>query len=345
VELAGKYGARVHGSIEELVADPQVEIVHIASIPSLHASHAMAALRAGKHVLSEKPLATTLADGQQVVSMCQRRQVCCSVNFMMRYGPLWEPVKKLVDRQILGEPLRAEVVNCAGDSGLPADHWFWDDGLSGGIFIEHGVHFFDLISSWLGNGRVTAAGTVRRPDTKIVDQAFCQVRYGRRASGSFYHGFHQADALDRQEVRLIFERGEIVLRGWIQSEFHLQACVDAAVRAQLSEILREVDAAAAAEVQEKSGGILCCSWSSPLDRQALYGQAVRDLMVDLIGSIHSPAGPPRVTAGDGLAALAQAVEARKLSFHDKSDEEATPLWTDWLRRIWSVLPRAIPRAS
>jgi predicted dehydrogenase len=48
-------------------------------------------------------------------------------------------------------------LNEAGDEGLGPEHWFWDRDTSGGIFVEHGVHFFDLVASWLGAGHVVAA--------------------------------------------------------------------------------------------------------------------------------------------------------------------------------------------
>jgi predicted dehydrogenase len=66
--------------------------------------------------------------------------------------------------------LRGTFENYASDEGLGPDHWFWDRTKSGGIFIEHGVHFFDMFAGWLGVGTVESAGRVRRPESGIEEQ-------------------------------------------------------------------------------------------------------------------------------------------------------------------------------
>ena len=86
---------------------------------------------------------------------------------------------------------------------LTADHWFWDETKSGGIFIEHGVHFFDMFSGWLGKGKVVNALQMQRPgiDEKITDRVQATVLY-KEGIVNFYHGFDQPKILDRQEMRL-----------------------------------------------------------------------------------------------------------------------------------------------
>ena len=76
---------------------------------------------------------------------------------MQRYNPLYEVVNKIVKEKILGNFLHGFFENYASDENLNADHWFWDETKSGGIFIEHGVHFFDMFSGWLGEGKVVNA--------------------------------------------------------------------------------------------------------------------------------------------------------------------------------------------
>jgi predicted dehydrogenase len=321
--LAAKYRLRHHESLEALVADPEVQLVHVATIPALHAAHATVALRAGKHVLCEKPLATRSADAEAILALAEERQVQLGINFVMRYSPLWQPVEALVRERLLGAPLRAEVVNCAGDSGLPADHWFWDENQSGGIFIEHGVHFFDLIASWLGEGGiVTGADRLRRPGTSAIEQVSCNVRYGAETSAGFYHGFHQFDCLDRQQVRLIFERGELVLSGWVARKFELRAALPVAecdrVKALFpaAEITRFSDASGPSHHRGRDEMIdeaLQLSWCDPRDGQKLYATAIRDLVTDFVTTIRDPAHVPRVCARDGLAALRQAGQAHEIS--------------------------------
>ncbi|HEY0790197.1 MAG TPA: Gfo/Idh/MocA family oxidoreductase [Chthoniobacterales bacterium] len=320
--LAAQYGLRHHPNLEALVSDPEVHLVHVATIPSLHAVQAMAALAQGKHVLCEKPLAVSISEAEAMMALALDKHVLCGINFVMRYGPLWAPVNVLARERILGAPLRAEVVNCAGDSGLPANHWFWDENRSGGIFVEHGVHFFDLIASWFGaGGTVMSAECLYRPGTAFVEQVSCNVRYGEQTSAGFYHGFHQFDCLDRQQVRLIFERGELLLSGWVAGTLQLRAALNTVQRRRVealfptAQISQFSDASGLHRRRGREEGIdvaLELTWADPRDSQTRYGAAIRDLMADLIEAIRNPGHVPRVGATEGLAALRQAVSAREL---------------------------------
>ena len=140
--LARGRDLEVYEDLNDMLGDPQVRFVHVATTPARHAEHTLAALAHGKHVFCEKPIATKLADAQAVVREADRRGLRLGVNFVMRYGPLVLPFKEVIDSQVLGAPLRGIFTNRAGVGGLPEEHWFWDEAESGGIFVEHGVHFF-----------------------------------------------------------------------------------------------------------------------------------------------------------------------------------------------------------
>ena len=129
-----------------------VDVVYIATPPFLHHAQAMAALEAGKHVIVEKPLAMTVAQADELIAAARRRDRLLVANLMQRYNPLFDAVRRLVEARVLGEVLHGSFENYASDENLPAEHWFWDRAKSGGIFVEHGVHFFDLFAGWLGRG-------------------------------------------------------------------------------------------------------------------------------------------------------------------------------------------------
>ena len=137
-----------------LLANPEVDLVYIATPPFLHYRQARAALLAGKHVICEKPLALTVAEADELVVLARQNGRLCIANLMQRYNPLFESVRQLIASRALGEFLHGSFENFASDEGLSLEHWFWDREKSGGIFIEHGVHFFDLFSGWLGEGTV-----------------------------------------------------------------------------------------------------------------------------------------------------------------------------------------------
>ena len=97
---------RAHGSYEGLLADPEVDAVYIPLPNHLHAEWAIAAARAGKHVLCEKPLATTVADAERMVEVCENEGVRLMEAFMYRLHPSWEGVRDLVSSGRIGS-LRA----------------------------------------------------------------------------------------------------------------------------------------------------------------------------------------------------------------------------------------------
>jgi len=95
--VANRYDIpNVHGSYEALLADPDVDAVYIPLPNHLHAQWTIAAARAGKHVLCEKPLAMTATDAQAMVDACEAEGVRLMEAFMYRHHPSWQAVKALV---------------------------------------------------------------------------------------------------------------------------------------------------------------------------------------------------------------------------------------------------------
>lgn len=215
-KLGNKHGAIVYPDPETLLENKRIDLIYIATPPSFHFEQTKLALLAGKHVICEKPAALTTEDAEELYSLASSKQLLYVVNLMQRYNPLFKAVDVLIKHKVLGNFLHGYFENYASDENLLPSHWFWDESKSGGIFIEHGVHFFDLFSGWLGKGKVLSSVQISRPgiEEKIVDRVQATVLY-EEGLVNFYHGFDQPNILDRQEMRLQFERGEITLNGWI----------------------------------------------------------------------------------------------------------------------------------
>ncbi len=215
-QMSEEFSLKVYDQIDQVLADKDIHLIYIATPPYLHYAQSKMALLAGKHVVCEKPAALKTSEAEELVALARSRELLYVVNLMQRYNPMFEIVRTIIQEKILGSFLHGFFENYASDENLGPGHWFWDESKSGGIFIEHGVHFFDLFEGWLGAGKVAGAWQLERGDgeDKIIDRVQATVLYNGGLV-NFYHGFDQPKILDRQEMRLQFERGEITLYEWV----------------------------------------------------------------------------------------------------------------------------------
>ena len=311
--------------IDQLLARNDIQLVHIATPPFTHPPLVMRALEAGKHVLCEKPLATTLQDAQAMIDLAAKQKRLLAVNLIMRYNPLCEAVKKIIDAQYLGQPLHGFFENDAKDEPLPPDHWFWNRRKSGGIFIEHGVHFFDLFNWWLGPAHVEAAQQSIRPGTDLVEQVNATVRYNNTVLVNFFHSFTQADRMDRQEMRLLFERGTLRLLEWVPTSIQLDALLTGGDLEKLTDLLpdAQVETLATYTGDDRRvtsrhkpcevDGRYRITASTGMDKPDLYRQVLCSLLTDQITATRDPNHTRRITETNGYTSLATAVAATCLA--------------------------------
>jgi predicted dehydrogenase len=322
---AARFGVANVEEVGDLFARDNVNAVYIATPPFLHFPQAMAALEAGKHVIVEKPLALTVAQADQLVVTARHRDRLLVANLMQRYNPLCGAVRRLVEARVLGDVLHGSFENCASDENLPAEHWFWDRGKSGGIFVEHGVHFFDLFAGWLGPGRVEAAQVGVRPGTAIVEHVHATVRYQGAALVNFYHGFHQAGRMDRQELRLVFERGDVTLYDWVPTRARIHALVAERQTRELCDLFpgAQLDVAASYSGTDRScrgrGAaidayqLIDLSFGDGQSKSPLYGRLLRSFMADQVAWVRDRNHRRVVTEANGRDSLATACEADALA--------------------------------
>ena len=116
----------------------------------------MAGLRSGRHAFYEKPLATEVSDAVEVADAAQAAHRALVVDHVLRHNPILRALTQLRGG-LLGPVQRFCFENDASDEDLPPNHWFWDEAQSGGIFVEHGVHFFDAARLLVGSAPVSVA--------------------------------------------------------------------------------------------------------------------------------------------------------------------------------------------
>jgi 1,5-anhydro-D-fructose reductase (1,5-anhydro-D-mannitol-forming) len=149
----------VHDTFAAMLADPQVDAVYVATPNSLHAAHVLEALRAGKHVLCEKPLSMSLDDACQVVEAARAARRVVKVAYQFRLEPLVSRMRDLVAQGAIGE-LRS--VTLFGASPVaPAATWR-QSAAEGGVLTDLGVHLIDLVR-WCSGLELTSIAAVATP--------------------------------------------------------------------------------------------------------------------------------------------------------------------------------------
>ena len=139
--------SRSYGSVEEMLADPRIDVVHITSPNHLHFPHAQAALLAGKHVVCEKPLALNSHESGELVKLAKERKLVNAVNFNIRYYPLNHHARALVKKGELGDIYMVQG-SYLQDWLLLSTDWNWRlDSEAGGdmrTIPDVGSHWLDL---------------------------------------------------------------------------------------------------------------------------------------------------------------------------------------------------------
>jgi predicted dehydrogenase len=327
--VAQRFGIPDIEDVDALVGRPDIDLVYIATPPFLHYPQGMKALQAGKHVICEKPLAMTLAQADEMIALAKQKHLALIANLMQRYNPLYDTIRELVESKVLGEFLHGYFENYASDEGLSPQHWFWDRSKSGGIFIEHGVHFFDMFDGWLGPGKVMSAQRTIRPGTNFEEQVNCTGSYGDGMLVNFYHGFTQPNRMDRQEFRLLFELGDVTLEEWVPIRARVRAVLDEKRTRKLSDLFP----GATLDITNVYGGrgreviarhknwdiyqMVELRWGDGVEKMHRYGELLRSVMRDQIRWIYDRTHARKLTEQNGRDSLALAVRATELADHSK----------------------------
>ena len=325
-KFAQHLNARFYPDYRKLLSDNRVDLVYIATPPFLHFKLSRHSLLAGKHVICEKPAALTVKEAQELKRLAEKSKLLYVVNLMQRYNPMYAVVKAIIHKKLLGNFLHGFFENYASDENLGLDHWFWKDRKSGGIFIEHGIHFFDMFSGWLEKGKIISALEIRRPNVKkkIYDRVQATVLY-KGGAVNFYHGFDQPKILDRQELRLQFEKGEITLYGWIPVKMQLHGLMKETDRQKVHAMLGDFSAfekiddnrvnymvkGRFADIVFDNEITICCESRAP--KESRYEQMITDMLHDQWQWILNRDHRRMVDDDNAIESLMMAEEAKKIA--------------------------------
>jgi predicted dehydrogenase len=325
---------------QQLLLNSEIDIVSIATPPAFHVEIACAAMRAGKHVLLEKPIALDDQGADQILLTQKETGKVIMVDHMLRYNPIIKSLIQLSKAQTFGKLRHAVVSNYAQDESLPAKHWFWDKNLSGGIFIEHGVHFFDIINALTDQRLDKVYGVAYNRNETQQDQVSAMVLYDQGLIASHYHSFSGPGFFEETTIRLMYDLAKIEITGWIPMSGTVRFLANSQTMekvnqlpgwqidheeqiAELADVSRPEgwgNTAAKGSTDFKSGGItydvsqlISGRFEIKQTKSEVYGECLQNILTDLITKIENPDHQPSITAEQAYESLKIAVLADQSS--------------------------------
>jgi len=175
----------VFTSLDDVLASPDVDAVYLATPVFLHAPQAIEALRAGKHVLVEKPMALSVVEAQEMVSVAQGTGKTLATAYYRRFFPKIERVRELLDEGTLGQVTMVESVYHTWydpAAGAPGNWRTRKDRAGGGVLWDMGSHRFDLLVGLFGMPtQVWAACDTQIHGYEVEDTASVYLKLGNGA--------------------------------------------------------------------------------------------------------------------------------------------------------------------
>ena len=147
-----------YDSVDALLADPRVAVVYVSTTNELHRDQVLAAAKAGKHVLCEKPLALSVADALQMSAACKAAGVVMATNHHLRNAATHRRIRELIKEGAIGKPLFARVFHAVY---LPPHLQGWrldKPQAGGGVILDITVHDVDTLRFLLDAEPVEAVG-------------------------------------------------------------------------------------------------------------------------------------------------------------------------------------------
>ena len=168
-EFARGEGIRVYKSREELLSDAEVDIVLCATPNDSHKEICISALRAGKHVVCEKPATLCVGDFDEIVNAAKEEKRCFSVHQNRRWDVDYLAIKSLLDSGKIGELINLES-RSHGSRGCPGDWRLHKP--SGGMMLDWGVHLIDQVMLLIPEKLVNVYCEMTNITTDEVDDGF-----------------------------------------------------------------------------------------------------------------------------------------------------------------------------
>lgn len=200
-------GAPVVEAADEIIGNSDIDAVVICAPTNLHAELAISAMKAGKHVMVEKPIATTADDARRVVAAAAVNGLSATIGFNRRTHPLFEQAKKLISSGGLGTVRAIQSAFCEPMTAQQMGSWRQRREAGGGVLLDLASHHVDLVR-WLLDDEVESVDCSTWSEMTDVDTA--TLSFAMR-KGAVVQGFFSYRAARADYVELIGEKGTVMI--------------------------------------------------------------------------------------------------------------------------------------
>jgi len=204
-KFARRHGAKKHyHRIEDLLNDEEVNAVYVATPVSSHREYAIAAAKAGKHVLCEKPMALNVDECTQMAKACLENNITLMIAYYRRFFPNIMKMKELISEGAIGKIIRARVMTSSPfvSSENVRNNWRIDPLIGGGgVLMDIGSHRIDLLLYLFGNAAL-AKGIYRSISLfhSVEDSIAFSINFASRIQASGYISWALPETYDSIEI-------------------------------------------------------------------------------------------------------------------------------------------------
>lgn len=225
--LAAQYKATPYPSLDELLeAEKDLQLISICTPNGLHAQHTIQSLKAGLHVLCEKPLCTRTEDGAKMVETAAATSRKLFVVKSTRYNPMVREVKQLLDSNRLGEVYSFQL-SCIWNrpKAYYADSWKGDLLLDGGTLFTQFSHYIDVLIWFFGQERTILGfrkNAAHGEEIAFEDTGVLAVEMLSGALGSIHYSVNAFEKNQEVSLTIVAANGTIKLGGEFMNELIYQ---------------------------------------------------------------------------------------------------------------------------
>lgn len=200
---AAPYKTRTFATLDEALADPAVQAVYVGTPVFLHAPQTIQSLRAGRHVLCEKPMAMNEAEARTMVNIAEKSGKVFGVAYYRRYYPKVQRAKQLLDAGAIGKPVFAELTNHMWFDGNGERNWLFDPAKAGGgPLLDIASHRIDVLNFLFGKPlRVTGQLSNVAHHYAVEDNATVMIEYENGVRGIVDVRWHSKTKRDECRIR------------------------------------------------------------------------------------------------------------------------------------------------